>query len=245
MERSEIRRMKKWKWIILALLVVFCGGAFVYFHQEATLKDIPVAADRVVYDYEGLRAEAKVIAKVVVDDEASEEKSHIMGEMSNILGYYGERTVTVLEYYKDETALYLPSLTIIEPAALAEGYYFHHDGYETLKKGGEYILYLSDGTASGMLGIISADNGAFDLENLQANERFFDIAVKTIAEHDSELSKEQRKRILESENIELIGSQKNGDITFKIMNGEESETMALNCDVKSGETSIVALNQKG
>ena len=97
-------------------------------------------------------------------------------------GFYGKRTCEVLEYYKDVTGEYSEELSFIEAAAIIGDQYLHIDEYESLKKGNEYIIFLSDGTASGDMSIISCNNGVVRLSLEEEYMNYPEIAEHAMSE---------------------------------------------------------------
>ena len=74
----------------------------------------------------------------------------------------------------------------IEPAIITDNReYIRTEGYQKLEKGNYYIVFLSDENASGVLSIISANNGKFDIIDLE-NNYHSDIVTEAILEFDLE-----------------------------------------------------------
>ena len=162
---------------LLALTTALAGCS-----REAEPEDIAVQIDTVVFTYSELKEEAAIIAHIKVTDELSEENSFQVNdfETGTAGGFYGKRTAKVVEYFKDETGKNAPELSFIEPAAIIDGQYLHFDGYDSLTKGEEYVVFLDDETASGDMSVMSGSNGVVRLDG--ENNQFPEIAKKTMAE---------------------------------------------------------------
>ena len=162
---------------LLALTTALAGCS-----REAEPEDIAVQIDTVVFTYSELKEEAAIIAHIEVTDELSEENSFQVNdfETGTAGGFYGKRTAKVVEYFKDETGKNAPEISFIEPAALIDGQYLHFDGYDSLTKGEEYVVFLDDETASGDMSVMSGSNGVVRLDG--ENTQFPEIAKKTMAE---------------------------------------------------------------
>lgn len=179
--------MKKKVIVILALaLTLFAAGCA---GKESAVKDIPMAGSYMQFSYDELYEHAKIIAKIKVTDVLSEENSFALNdpETGSMGGFYGKRTGDVLEYYKDTTGEFADELSFIEAAAIIDNKYFHIEDYETLQEGNEYIVFLSDGTASGDMSIISCNNGVVRLSDEEAEMNYTDIAVKAIEENTQDI----------------------------------------------------------
>ena len=174
--------MKKHIAAILIFICVFSLGGCK--DKEQALEDIPMMGNHVVFNYDELTEHAKIIAKVEMTDELTAENSFSLNdpETGSMGGFYGKRTCKVLEYYKDTTGQYSEELSFIEAAAIMEDKYFHIDEYETLKKGNEYILFLSDDTASGDMSIMSCNNGVVRLSPDEEDMNYPEIAERAGAE---------------------------------------------------------------
>ncbi len=164
--------------LLLMMSLLFAGCS----DGKDAVKDIPVSGSFVEYDFDELAEHAKIIAKVEMTDTLTAEKSHTLNdpETGSMGGFYGERTASVIEYYKDSTGEFSDDLMFIEPAAIVENTYYHMDDYETLQKGEEYIIFLSDGTASGDMSIISANNGVVRLSDKESDMNFDHIKEKAL-----------------------------------------------------------------
>ncbi len=148
------------------------------------VEDVPMAGDHAVFDYEQLKDHAKIIAKIEVTDSLSQENSFTLNdpETGSMGGFYGKRTGRVLEYYKDSTGEFSEELSFIEAAAIVDDRYLHIEGYESLKKGNEYVVFLSDGTASGDMSIISCNNGVVRLNPEEKHMNYPEIAERAAEE---------------------------------------------------------------
>lgn len=186
------------------LLIVPIGVVLIYNNyteesKPSELKDIEYHGSFAEFNYEELTEQATVIATVIVNDDLTLENSTLLyanEETNDIYGFIGEREVTVLEYYKNEPNAG-ETLSLIEPAAITEeNEYLRADGYEALEKGKLYLVFLSSDNATNQLSIISANNGVFDLENPEENEKIEILEEaeeelpiqETLEEHSEEIS---------------------------------------------------------
>lgn len=158
-------------------------------NKESTVEDIPMAGSYMVFDYDELSEHAKIIAKVKITDTLSADNSFSISdpETGSIGGFYGKRTGRVLEYYKDNTGEFSDDLSFIEAASIIDNRYLHIEGYESLKEGNEYILFLSDGTASGDMSIISCNNGVVRLSPEEAAMNYPEIAQRAVEENTEDI----------------------------------------------------------
>lgn len=112
-----------------------------------------------------------------------------------MIGFSATRKVNVLETYKGKN---LKSLEILEPAAVTESdELLFIEEYEVLEKGKKYIVFLSNDTYTGQYSLISGNNGKIDTTKIQDNE-FFDIAIKSIIEYESDLNVKEKEEFLEA-----------------------------------------------
>lgn len=186
------------------LLIVPIGVVLIYNNyteesKPSELKDIEYHGSFAEFNYDELTEQATVIATVIVNDDLTLENSTLLyanEETNDIYGFIGEREVTVLEYYKNEPNAG-ETLSLIEPAAITEeNEYLRADGYEALEKGKSYLVFLSSDNATNQLSIISANNGVFDLENPEENEKIEILEEaeeelpiqETLEEHSEEIS---------------------------------------------------------
>lgn len=198
---------------LLALTTALAGCS-----REAEPEDIAVQIDTVVFTYSELKEEAAIIAHIEVTDELSGENSFRVtdSETGTAGGFYGKRTAQVIEYFKDETGKNDPELSFIEPAAVIDGQYLHFDGYDSLTKGEEYVVFLDDDTASGEMSVISGSNGVVSLDG--ENPDFPEIAKKTINEF-----------------IEKTAPAGNDYFNGEVIEIDENSVLVRCLDVASGE----------
>ena len=119
------------------------------------------------------------------------------------------------------------TLNILEPAAVTdENKLLCIEGYEVMKKGDKYIVFLSNDTLSGDYSIISGNNGKISLDKINENG-YFEIAFKGLIDLETDLSKNEKKKILNS-NIKLDENvQKNKNITIS-----ENDILDFSLDYK-------------
>lgn len=142
----------------------------------------------IVYSLEDLQEEALVIARVKVLDSISSENSHMMhsnvGGMTGIGGFYSERRVEVIEYYKNELDPNAKELVIRDAVALEEDGTLHTiNENRPIEKDADYIVFLTYAYEDVGLGIMSADNGVFALEN-PGESRFSSLQEEVLAEYN-------------------------------------------------------------
>lgn len=181
--------------------------------------------DHIQYDYEALKENAKVIAKIEAVDELGENNSHIIYDSdagdNSIIGYYSARKVRIIDVYKSAFDFKEGDvLDIIESSAICDGLYLHDKNYEPMKKDTYYYVFLNDDTASGQLSIMSCSNGLLDLENIEKSE-YVDVAVKTVIEFESDLALREKRVILNAEKIKKAET-KNEE---KLLNKTEKVTI--------------------
>lgn len=162
-------------------------GIYVYSKSDdetnvvpSDLIDIEVQGSFAVFSYEELQDIADIVALVEVNDNLSVNNSTVLyadEESNDMSGFYGEREVRVIEYFKNDIGSG-EILTLIEPAVITEkNEYIHSEDYEKLEKGQQYLVFLSNDTPSKQLSIISASNGKVDVLNPEDNV-FEDIALE-------------------------------------------------------------------
>ena len=211
------------------------------------LEDVAVQGDCIQYDYDELKAEAKVIAKVEVMDDLTEANSHLTYdeqlEHPAVSDFYATRKVKLIDVYK--TSLELPDngeIEIIERTAVADGQYLHVEGYSAMEKGQTYLVFLSDETASGELSVISRNNGIFDISKLnkaQGENEYYDIGVKALVEFESDLPEAEKQKILSAQVIKLPenkGEQDQMEHTEEIVVGEAQKNSKISYKLHYGET---------
>ena len=152
--------------------------------KETEIQDVPMVGSHILFGYDELTEHAKIIAKVKITDTLTTQNSFSLNDpkTGSMGGFYGKRTCEVLEYYKDVTGEYSEELSFIEATAILGDQYLHIDEYESLKKGNEYIIFLSDGTASGDMSIISCNNGVVRLSLEEEYMNYPEIAEHAMSE---------------------------------------------------------------
>lgn len=131
-------------------------------------QELSFGCDYIDYDYLSLESDAEVIARIRVEDDLTAENSTILYSDTYkdiLIGFYSNREVSVLEYYKSN----IPNddnLLIIEPTSIMDNIYLHNEGYDALERGKEYIVFLSRNNSSGKLSVIAGETGVINLENV-------------------------------------------------------------------------------
>jgi hypothetical protein len=178
--------------MVLVMILPGCGNDGAEGNNESYLDSLvgtSVLSEYVRYDYESLKSEAMIIAKVQVRDNLTTYNSEITYEPQaaepTILDFMGIRKVKILEIYKGDAVKAGDIMEIIEPAAVTEDEFLYASDYKPMNKGSVYIVFLSNNTASGKYSIISANNGIVDLTNPD-NNTYPGIADKAIAEFGGE-----------------------------------------------------------
>ena len=129
--------MKKAIILGIVIMILFCcscssGSA----HPNEEMKDIPITADYMNFDYDELKAYASLIVKVKVTDELSEENTVVQQDPDDpaaIMDVHSLRKVELLELYKNDTENKRnrgDELSVIEMTGIADNQYFHSAGYE-------------------------------------------------------------------------------------------------------------------
>lgn len=225
--------------IIFAGVITFAlvFGIFMIFPKESKeLADISYHADMYEYSYEELKEDSQIIALIEVMDELTEKNSEELISQGYSIGSIGRRQVKVLTYFKNEKN-YGDILTILEPASIINNQYIHPEDYEKLKKGKEYFVFLSDDTASEELSLMSACNGTFKMDNFNSNNRYFNLAVKSIIEYMTDLTEEQKEEIIRAAQIVKTEKVEDADIETEVM-GIKNE-MELNLEIsKNGKIKV-------
>jgi hypothetical protein len=233
--------------LALTLIMTSCGN------DKETLMDVPVMSDYMQFDYNGLKSEAQIIAKIQVEDDLSADNTQITYDpyeetQKSIIGYLGLRKVKILEIYKGSSVQAGDIMQIIEPAGVTKTQLLHDENYTPMANDGVYLVFLSNETASGEYGIISANNGIVNLSN-PGNTGYLEILVKSIIEYESDLSNESKAAILQSkitqagENEEkLMGEEVS--ISIKDANGKEISCFILKYGFdQTNNTTYIMLNQ--
>ena len=191
---------------VVACFVMYVGFMFTTMDQTGQMKNEYIThADMELFDYTELKDNANVIAKVIVKDDLTSKNSNFIydeyDEDRPILDYYAIREVEILEIYKDEfNLLDSKRISVTEAASMDENALYHYEGYEPMKKGECYILFLSNDTMSGEWSIISCENGRVALNQIEETEDvFFEIAAKAIVEYETELSAKAKTDFISSE----------------------------------------------
>ena len=224
--------------LVLLTVLAGCTGK----SGETEPEDIAVQIDTAVLTYGELKEEAAIIARIQVTDELGEENSYQItdSELGTAGGFYGKRTAKVIEYFKDETGRDAPEISFIEPAAVIDGQYLHMDGYDSLTKGEEYVVFLNDDTVSGDMSVMGGNNGVVCLDG--ENTQFPEIAKKAIAEFiDKEKSAGQdyfNGRVIELKDGSVLVSCL--DVTSgEVLEGDEVE-VSLDVVAKRGAPKLAA-----
>ena len=199
---------------LLATCLTACAGAT---EESEEGDEITIEVDFTEFEYDLLKNATLVLARVEVLDDLSEENS--VTETGEKATAYSMRKIRILDVYKDNSSKKYKKgdeIAVMESTAIIDGKYVHAKGYDKLAKGKKYILFMSDKSESGKYSIISGNNGKIDLENISENP-CFDIAVKTLAEFESNLPKSEIKKIIESkvkkeDEMAASGSAKKADI---------------------------------
>ena len=194
---------------------------------ESGIEMFLIQGDAAQLDYFEINELSPIIVKAKVLDNYSEEAAHIIEENSLMMGFYGERKIKILECYKNETELNLDELTIIEPAALSNSKLFCMEGYTPLVQGDEYILYLSNETGSGDWSVVGFGNGNVNLNNIMESENYLDVAIKSIANYESNLNTAQKELILSADEITLDSVSSTGEIVLQMTHDGEVNSFSM------------------
>lgn len=201
------------------------------------LEEVSLETDMQYFDYNNLEKEADIIAKVIILDNLTSENSMAnymdVGKESYLVSALSKRSVRVLEYYKNNSGTDAEELEVLEGAAVVGNQYIHDEGYEPLKQGKVYIIYLSNETASGEYGLISGSNSVVDIEAPIDDMQYADISVKTLVNYESDLTDEDKQTILEKD-IKFVD-----DIPEK-----KEDVLNISVDTDSGEQDINLVYQE-
>lgn len=151
------------------------------------------------YGYEDLKAYAHTIALVSPTDELNEKNSYISYNPDNTISdYYSLRTIEIEKFYKNDQRL-TDKIVVAERSVLTKNNEFiHPEGYESMKKGHKYIVFLVDTTDKKYPIIVSLNNGKVDLDNFKSNKNP-EIAIKSLIEYELDnVSQEFKEGILKS-----------------------------------------------
>lgn len=207
--------------IVMMLVIGVCCSCSDLNLNGKTIEDIPVICDFVKQDYEELKTDAKIIAKVEVLDDLSEDSGIVEKSGESILSFVSKRSIRVLEYYKNTPNQEATEMVVLENAAIIDSKYFHPEGCDTLKKGKIYILFMSDETASGLFSIMNGIDGMIDLKDFDKSGDD-EIAVKSLIEFESTLDKSEKKQLLNSDltlQADLDKSEDKAQIVIKEKDG--------------------------
>lgn len=168
--KGRFRNMKKNIRLLLGVLAVVAPLSLsIFFNLSSVPKknDLAIFCSYKEFDYQELCECAEVIALVQVEDSLSKSNSVIKYnddfQAPILVDFYGERSVKVLEYYKN-TLDCGENLVIIEPAGITDdNLYLHSSDYDAMIKNNYYIVFLSSETTYGQLSLISALNGRISL----------------------------------------------------------------------------------
>lgn len=168
------------------------------------VKEHITQADMELFDYEALKEKAKVVVKVSVMDDLTEQNSRFIYDEYDddhpILDYYALRKVQISEIYKDELNIVKDKISIAEAAAMEDKTVYHYEGYEPLKKGGSYILFLDNDTEPKHLSIISCENGRVDLDHIEkSKDMFYEIATKALIDFETKLPAKKKQEFLKAD----------------------------------------------
>ena len=155
-------------------------------NPQTGIKEVAVNCDYVDYEYNELEKKAEIIALIKVKDNLSEKNSFFTYddiEGIYLVGYYGEREVEVLKYYKAGEKD-VNELSIIEPAAIKNNIYYHNEDYSKMSMGKEYIVYLSTKNASGKYSIMAGNRGITEVNNVNEIKSYGDVTVLYNEEHN-------------------------------------------------------------
>ncbi len=237
---------------LLCIVFVFvsCGAEN---SAKESNHEIVTQGDLIQYDYDELTAAAKIIAKVEVLDNLSDDNSTLYydaydADPDSIVGYCSKREVRVVEVYKgSEYVKAGDSLKIIESAAISGNSYFHSEGYTAMVQGNTYLVYLNNDTASQEMSIMSCSNGRVNLTDPQEDTDHLDIVVKSLAEFESDLPKSEKEKILNSQEIQYLPNTKNENVLNKstriTIGGDQTNELGVykldyGSDIKKGQLLI-------
>lgn len=229
---------------IIIMALSFCACSSDSENADEGVKDIPLMADYMSFDYDELKSYASLIIKVRAIDELSEQNTIIQKDPEDadtIMDVHSLRKVEVLDLYKNETSFGIKKgdmLSVIEMSGIFDNSYFHSDGYEKMEKGNVYILFLNNNTESGKYSIISANNGKVDLENISDSE-YYDIAVKTVIDYVSDITKKEKDKIIKSDVLKESGQGNIVDSPTQTLNiPEEKIIINYNLDTEKNKTYV-------
>ena len=214
--------------LITILTVTLCACTSEKESKTSDVKDVAVLSDYIEYEYAPLKKASDLIVKAEIQDDLSEKNRVIerdSDDPGSIANFYAVRKIKILDVYAGKEKVKAgDTIKIIEDAAKDEECYYHGENYKSLKKGEEYILFLNNDNAAGEYSIISADNGKVctsDFQDMQdLNDNNFDIAVKTLAEFDSDLDEQEKAKIINGKVYRSMNNAASGheiDLTSGVM----------------------------
>lgn len=176
------------------------------------LEDISIACDMAEYNFQELEKEADIVAKIEVLDDLTPENSEVayidLEDERFITSAISRRKLKVIEYYKNNSGEDKTQLSVIDGAAIVENCLYHNEGYYPLEKGGIYIVFLSNDTASGEYSLISDLNSLVDVESPFDDESFAEIKVKSLVKYESDLSDKEKKTFIDK-NVKIAKGKSN------------------------------------
>ena len=94
-------------------------------------------------------------------------------------------------------------------------------------QGDEYILYLSNETGSGDWSVVGFGNGNVNLNNIMESENYLDVAIKSIANYESNLNTAQKELILSADEITLDSVSSTGEIVLQMTHDGEVNSFSM------------------
>ena len=91
----------------------------------------------------------------------------------------------------------------------------------------EYILYLSNETGSGDWSVVGFGNGNVNLNNIMESENYLDVAIKSIANYESNLNTAQKELILSADEITLDSVSSTGEIVLQMTHDGEVNSFSM------------------
>lgn len=254
--------MKK-KVTVIAIVAICIIGVGVYHLQTgkqssekissadiAKENKVSVDGDYVTYDYKELKENASAIVKVEVLDELSSSNSLVdyNASFATPVRFCAARSVKVSEVYKSGIGLHAGDvISVQEGSAICKENDTYMqltlDGTPPLEKGETYILFLEDGdTMSSYPAIMAHQNGMVNLDDLDSNQKYYDIAVKAIVEYESDLNTTEKSEVLNADNIEQISPQAaSEEHEFNLDTAEKDSTIILGVKKNKSEAIGVSL----
>lgn len=96
------RKMKRISLMIAMMLVIgVCCSCSALNSKDEAIEDVPVMCDFAEQNYEELKSGAKIIAKVEVMDDLSEDSGIVEKSGEFILSFVSKRSIKILEFYKN------------------------------------------------------------------------------------------------------------------------------------------------